>query len=165
MTLNVFDLVIVAVIALSAVVGVFRGFVKEVLSLAAWVGSFGLAWYFSVPSSVVFDSFFDRPILRVLAAGLLIFLGTLIAATLIGQLIHKTIAGTGLAGPDRVLGLLFGALRGTAVVVAVVLVARFLSFQEAPWWQQSAFVAYFDYLGALLVDVLKPEVADALGYR
>ena len=165
LTLNAFDLVIAGLVALSAVVGVFRGFVKEVLSLAAWIGAFWVAWAFAVPFSGTFSGLLDSPALQVLAAGLVLFLATLVAATLVGQLIQKSITRTGLAGPDRILGLLFGALRGGAGIVALVLVLRLLSLQDAPWWQQSALVPYFDHLGALLVELLRPEVADALGYR
>jgi len=164
-TLNAFDLVIIGLVALSAVIGVFRGFVKEVLSLAAWIGAFWVSWVFAVPAGRLFDTVLDKPALRVLAAGMALFLATLVVATLIGHLIQRTITRTGLAGPDRILGLLFGALRGVAVVVAVILVLRLLSFQDAQWWQQSALLPYFDRLGAALVQVLRPEVADALGYR
>jgi membrane protein required for colicin V production len=164
-TLNAFDLIIIGLVALSAVIGVFRGFVKEVLSLAAWIGASWVAWVFAVPAGRLFDTVLDKPALRVLAAGMALFLATLVAATLIGHLIQRTITRTGLAGPDRMLGLLFGALRGVAVVVALVLVLRLLSFQEAQWWQHSTLLPYFDRLGAALVQVLRPEVADALGYR
>lgn len=164
-TLNAFDLVIVGLLVLSAVIGVFRGFVKEVLSLAAWVGAFWVAWAFAVPAGSLFESMLDKPQLRVLAAGMVLFLATLVVATLIGQLIQRTITRTGLAGPDRMLGLLFGALRGAAVIVALVLVLRLFSVQEAPWWQHSALVPYFDRLGAAVVQLLRPEVAEALGYR
>lgn len=136
MTLPAADIVILSLIMLSAVIGLFRGLVKELLSLVVWACAIGGAIVFASPLAeylTVIDA--SRPI-RVAVAFAVVFLGVLIAGGLLQWSLAKLIQSTGLGGTDRFLGFVFGALRGGLVVVGALIVMR--PFAEmSDWWEES----------------------------
>ena len=114
-------------------------------------------WHYS-PSD-----WFQRVPIIVLA-----FIGVLVVAlvlsglvnTLIGRLIEKT----GLSGTDRMLGGIFGLLRGVAIVAVVVLIAGLTRIPGASWWQQSQLIAPFETAALQIVDYLPPDLAKNFSY-
>ncbi|MGI9212498.1 MAG: CvpA family protein, partial [Methylococcaceae bacterium] len=102
------DYCLLAVIVLSAVVGLLRGLVKEVLSLIAWAVSAWVGLHYAAPTSHVFDAMIEVPSLRMAAAFGLLFLCSLIVVSLLGWVISKVLESTGLSGMDQLAGLLFG---------------------------------------------------------
>ncbi len=129
------DVVIVVVIVVSAVFGVMRGFMREVLSLVIWVSALllGIAFSGSVAGLVGLN----------VSAGLqtaigfaIVFVAVLVAGALVQRFLGRLVESTGLTGTDRTLGLVFGAVRGAAVVVvALILVRPFAESRD--WWQES----------------------------
>ena len=147
--LHAADLVILIVLLLSAMIGLVRGLIREALSLVIWATAFVLAIVFadnlaahiSVPGTAEF-----HPTTRSMvdhAAGFgAIFIGVLIVGGIVQWTLHKLIEATHLSGTDRVLGFVFGGLRG-AVVVIVGLVAIEPFQSETQWWQQSVLRSHF----------------------
>jgi len=117
------DYVIIGIIALSAIISVVRGFVKEVLSLAAWVLAFWVALTFSPQLSVLLSDYIATPSVSLFAAFAALFIVTLILSALVNHLIAAIVEKTGLSGTDRMLGVIFGLLRGAAIVTLLVLLA------------------------------------------
>ena len=137
MILPTADIVIVCLIMLSAVIGLFRGLVKEVVSLVIWVCAIAGAMLFAplLADHLTAAIEASRPI-RVVIAFLAVFFGVLIAGGLLQWSLAKLIQSTGLSGTDRFLGFIFGALRGGLVVVAGLILVR--PFAETSiWWDQS----------------------------
>ena len=140
-------------------IGVWRGFIREVLSLVSWVLAFWVAFTFAQTASIWFENLVDKPSLRVVAAFAALFIATLLVAGLIGFLIYRLLAATGVTGTDRGLGALFGMARGVAVIAVIVLVADMTGFSQEPWWRQSVLAGYFQPATALLKDLLPAEAA------
>jgi membrane protein required for colicin V production len=115
------DLIILGVIFLSCLFGAFRGLVKEALSLAFWIGAAILASVFSDGVAAQLTSLIDTPVLRQVAAFVLIFVFTVFAGGLISNGISKLMSRAGLGGVDRALGALFGIIRGVVIVTVVVM--------------------------------------------
>src|SRR5690606_38115694 len=114
------DWAIIAVIAVSSLISLKRGFVKEALSLVTWIVAGVVAWMFGGALAEHLSEFIATPSVRVIAACALLFIVTLLVGGLVNFLIGELIRVTGLDGTDRVLGMVFGAARGALLVVVAV---------------------------------------------
>ena len=97
------DIAIATVVMLSAAIGLVRGLVKEVLSLVAWVLAFGIAIYFSpyVAQNLPMD--WGSASVRLIIGFAVLFIATLILASIVQWLVGQLIASTRLTGTDRFL--------------------------------------------------------------
>lgn len=154
--MNWFDYSIIAVLVLSVLVGIWRGFVGEVLALACWVLAFWVAWMFGPPLAEQFSSSISVPSVRVMLAYAVCFIAVLIAGAIVSFLLRKLVTGSGLSGTDRLLGMLFGLVRGAALVVLVVLMMKFTPVVRDEWWRSSRLLPTFEN-GARWVTSRLPE--------
>lgn len=162
--MNELDLAIGALVLISALIGLVRGFVRETLSLASWILAFGVAWLYAEPASGFFRQYIDSPSLRTIAGFTAIFLATLLLATVLSHFLHQLGTKVGLAGPNRSLGFLFGMIRGGIIVAVLVLLAGTTPLPQESWWKQSVLVGYFQSLALTLLDFVPPNIARQFGY-
>lgn len=142
---NVADIVILAIVLLSALISLFRGFVREALSLVSWVLAFWFALNFSHQVADLLTDYIKSPTLRLGAAFGGIFVLVLIACAIINALISGVVERTGLSGTDRLLGVVFGMIRGILLVAALLLVAQLTTpMPQEDWWSGSGLIHYFD---------------------
>ncbi len=137
------DWAIVAIIGVSALISIKRGFVKEALSLVVWIVAGVVAWLFGGAVAQHLTNFIDIPSARVIAACALLFVATLLVGGLVSFLIGELIRVTGLSGTDRFLGMFFGAARGALLVVVLVGLVSLAPVQQDIWWQQSTLLPHF----------------------
>jgi membrane protein required for colicin V production len=154
--MNWFDIAIIAVLSLSILVGLWRGFIGEVLALACWVLAFWVAWMFGPSLADRFSASISVPSVRYLLAYALCFVAVLIAGAIVSYLMRKLVSGSGLSGTDRLLGMVFGLLRGAALVVLVVLLMKFTPVVHDDWWNSSRMLPTFER-GAHWVTTFLPE--------
>ncbi len=159
--MNWADWVILAIIAISCLFSLRRGFVREAISLVTWVAAFMVARTFSAPMTEILQAYIQTPSLRVAAAFASLFIVTLVVGALIGQLIGMLVSVTGLTATDRVLGIAFGAARGGLVVVLLVMLAGATPAINDPWWNESQLIPHFVLMEAWTKDVAS-EVADVI---
>lgn len=157
--LNGADLALLIIIAISALVGLWRGLVVEVLSLVAWVAAFWLAFRFGATFAGWFVGHIDAAAARMALAYTLVFFAALIVGGLVTWLLGKVVQSTGLSGPDRLLGLGFGVLRGVALGGVLVLVLGFTPLTAEPWWQQSRLLPGFERIAGWMRAALPPGAA------
>jgi len=158
------DYVIIGVIALSAIISLVRGFVREALSLVTWVAAFLIAWLFFRELAVQLRPWIGVDSLRLGAAFLILLVASLILGGLIGYLGGKLVDKTGLSGTDRVIGVVFGAARGAVLVAVMVLLAGLTPLPNDPWWQQSLLIPHFQDLAVWLKSLVPPDLADKFNY-
>ena len=114
--MNALDIGVIAVILLSGLFAFARGFVKEVLSVAAWVGA-GLAALYALPyATPIAERFLPRGAVAEAGAGLAVFLVALIVLSILTSAISRRVKDSALSAVDRTLGLIFGLVRGVVLV-------------------------------------------------
>jgi membrane protein required for colicin V production len=135
-----------------------RGGVKEVLSLAAWVLAFIAAKTFADTAAVFMPAFITTPAIRYLAGLVLVFIGVMALMMLLTMLLAESLKAMGLGLFDRLLGLLFGAIRGFLVVTTLVLLAGLTALPKILLWQQSLLIPVFIKLATIVM----PWLPDSL---
>ena len=159
--MNPLDIGVIAVVVLSAVFAFARGFVREALSIVAWVGAaivtrYGFDWVYARVNPLI-----HNVLLSQLAAGFGLFLVALVALTIVTGIIARMVHAAGLGPIDRTLGFLFGLARGAAVVCLAYLLLD-LSVPQAsdrPEWIREAKSGPYLHEGA---DVLKGFLPEGL---
>jgi membrane protein required for colicin V production len=133
--MTIFDYVVLAAMALSVLLGAWRGVVNELLALVAWVAAFLVARIEAPQATHWLAGQIAEPGLRLAAAFIIIFVGVLILFAIARMLLSRLLSAVGLGTLDRLLGAVFGVLRGLAVVLAGVMLAGMTSMPRERWWQ------------------------------
>lgn len=142
--MNWADWAIVAILALSSLISLKRGFVKEALSLLVWVLAFVMATLFSGRLEVLLEASIDTPSMRHMLAFGILFATTLIVGAMVNHLVGELIKVTGLSSTDRLFGIGFGLARGAIIVMAaLLLVPSIVPIDQDSWWQQSVLIPHF----------------------
>ncbi|KAB7627964.1 CvpA family protein [Alkalilimnicola sp. S0819] len=140
--MTIVDLVILGILALSALISLLRGFVREVMSVIVWVAAVWIGVRFAGSLSVYLVDYIASPSLRMGVAFVVLFVATLLLGALINHLASQLVSKTGLSGTDRMLGVVFGVLRGVLVVGVLVLLAGLTALPQEGWWRDSRLIGH-----------------------
>ncbi len=149
------DFILIGLIGLSIVIGIFRGFIRESISLISWISAIILAIAFANPLSV-YMTFTDVAFIKMLSAFLIIFVSVIFVGAIFNLIIGSLVRKTPFSMPDRILGSLFGLARGVVFITVAVLIASLTPFPEETWWKQSYMLTQFQKL-AVQCQALLPE--------
>jgi len=141
---------LLAPLFVSGLLGVWRGVVREVMSVLAWVIGVVLAGRFAADLAQLLP--INGDVLPHAVAWVLVLLAVLIAAGLLARLLKQLLSVAGLGLADRLLGGVFGLVRGTMVLMLLVLVIGLTPFKKYPIWTSSQVVP----LVQLLLEFVKP---------
>ena len=152
------DIGVVAVVGLSAVFAFARGFVREALSIVAWVGAgFATLYGFNYVYGIV-DPMVHNPLLSQLIAGFGLFIVALIVLTILTGIIARTVHNSGLSPIDRTLGFIFGLGRGAFIVcLAYLVVDVSVQKNDRPVWLRDAKSEPYLQQGAEMLKSFLPE--------
>jgi membrane protein required for colicin V production len=134
--MSLVDILVILVLFASLIFGFFRGFVKELLSLMAWVFAFFVAYYFSSSVAIIlpFEAEFS---IKYVGSFVVIFIFVLIVSSILIRHISFFVYKIGLGASNIILGGLFGILRGIIIVYFLIFLIEKTSFVEEPTWQYS----------------------------
>lgn len=157
------DLIILVLILLSIGIGVIRGFIKESISLVTWVIAICLAVIYAAQLAAHL-TFTKIELVRSISAFLIIFVSTVFVGALVNYFLGDFIRKTPFSMPDRILGSVFGLLRGVVFVTIMVLVAGLTPLPEESWWQESKSISHFQVFAMWLKEQLPEENAKAFHF-
>lgn len=160
--MNWTDVIILGVLALSVLIGLFRGLVAEVLSLAIWVAAFWAAWAFGPAVAAQLQRAITLPSLRTAVAYGICFLTVLILGAIVRFLIRRLIWSSGLSGIDRMFGMVFGFGRGLLIVTVLVFLVGMTGLTRELWWRDSALAPQFQGAAAWLGQAIPAGVPQSV---
>ena len=135
------DWAIVLVVLVSAFLSARQGFVKEALSLGAWVGGIVVVYLFWQPMAGLLEPYIETSEVRVGLASFMLFVMVLAVGGMVRQLLGDFVRLTGLESTDRFLGVCFGLARGILVVLVLLFaLAEFTPLDEEDWWSDSRLI-------------------------
>jgi membrane protein required for colicin V production len=145
------DYILAAAILLSTVFGAIRGFLRESVALLGWLVGLWLAWRYAGRIEPYLGGAMRDTLLQVWAARLLVLIAVVIAAWLLGSLLSYLVQRSGLTlGVDRVLGGLFGVVRGAVIVGFAVMLAQAAELQSEAWWRSSRLLPFGEEMATVL---------------
>lgn len=159
------DYAIAGIVAISAVAGLVRGFIKEAFALATWIVAIWVGMQYSRDLSPILQNTVSYPSARIALAFAILFFATLILGGLINFLLSQLVEKTGLTGSDRLVGMGFGIVRGAVLVAVLVMLAGLTPLPEDPWWKQSLLIPPFQSLAVWLKDHIPSSLAGHINYR
>lgn len=148
--MNWTDGVILAVLLISVLIGLFRGLVAELLSLAIWVFAFSATWAFGPTVAAQLQHTISNPSLRSAVGYGICFVIVLILGAIIRFTVRRLIWSSGLSGVDKMFGMLFGFLRGVLIVALLVFLMGLTGLTREAWWRESALAPQFQGLAVWL---------------
>jgi membrane protein required for colicin V production len=137
--MTVFDYAVLGVVALSVVVSLFRGAVREVMALVSWVGAVLISLHFAPSLSALLPAAVGHPWLRLCVAFAGLLLLSLILFALVTLALARLVRGSGLGPWDRAVGVLFGLARALVILVGLVLAAGLTPLPRESAWRNAMF--------------------------
>jgi membrane protein required for colicin V production len=153
------DWILLAVMGLSLLLGLWRGIVREVLSLLAWVAAFYVSQMYAPRAAAWLPMEGSSEMLRYAAGFVVVFVAVLVAMALLAWVIQKLISAVGLGPLDRLLGSLFGLMRGVVILLAVTVFVGMTPMRETEAWKQAQGAQWLQQL----LHVLKPVLPADFG--
>lgn len=148
------DIAIIAIIALSIITGLIRGFVKELMALSIWALAIWAAYSYANQLDPWLQTYISEPTARKLTAYVLVVLGVLFAGSVVNALLSFILKQSGLSGTDRLLGMGFGFIRGVFLVALIMAVVKLTSLPYEMYAQNSKLYARFDPIVSWLSNLM-----------
>jgi membrane protein required for colicin V production len=141
MAFNQVDIVILIITVLSSAFGLWRGLIKEVLSLLTWIAALLVSRVYSEPLAGLMTGMIENDGIRYVSAFAILFVIVMMFGTFLNFLMAKLLNVTGLKLADRLLGAGFGVARGVIIVLVIMFITS-MFVSETELWQQSQLVPY-----------------------
>lgn len=155
--LNQADWLIIAFVSVLTVISLFRGFIKEAMSLVRLAAAVVVGYLFAGEVSSLFSEAIERPEYAYALAYFALFVVTMIVGTILTSLLTGLITMAGLSPIDRMLGAIFGLVKGCVVIVFLVTLVNLTPLKDQALWRESALVPGFVELAIWSQEHLRAE--------
>lgn len=136
--MNFADYLMLAVLLISLVLGFFRGFLREAVSLIAWLGGLWLAWHFAYRVEPFLGGLVANPPVSTWVARGIVLLTVLILGWVLGGILSYFVHQSGVSLMlDRLLGMVFGLIRGAVLISIAIILAQLVQLDRTQWWMRS----------------------------
>lgn len=153
-----FDVLTLTIVGLSIALGMMRGFVREAFALLGWIGAFMIANQLASPLSQFLPASISAPTIRLLGGFIAAFGLSLLVMSLVTKVLSELIKLIGLGGFDKILGGIFGGVRGIVIMIIIVTISGLTSLPKQEGWRNAMFSSPLE---ALALKVL-PYLPDTL---
>ena len=136
------DYIILAIIVISAIMGLVRGLLREAVAVITWFLAIVLAWSFASTLEPHLGGVLAGSPLRIWAARTIIFVGILLLGGAVAVILGHYVRVSMFAGMDKFLGLVFGVIRGVIIVGAFTIAVQALRMDEDESWKRSRLMPY-----------------------
>ncbi|HWJ05306.1 MAG TPA: CvpA family protein [Steroidobacteraceae bacterium] len=145
------DYILIAIVVISMLFGAIRGFLRESVALLGWLIGLWLAWRYAPELQPYLGGTLEGTELQVWVARLILLLAAVLAAWLVGGLLGYLVQRSGLTlGLDRILGAVFGLVRGAVIVGFAVMLADAARMNGEPWWKSSKLIPVGEEMASVL---------------
>jgi membrane protein required for colicin V production len=135
------DYIILGILLASALIGLVRGFLREVVSLLVWIAGYWIAIRYAPTVGNVFK-FVKSSSDRLIVGYAVILVAVLVVSMLAGMLVKNLVESSGAGVGDRSLGTLFGAARGLVIVTVLIVLGSVVLVPSPVWWRESKLIPY-----------------------
>jgi len=163
--MTVFDYAVLAIVALSILLSVIRGLVREILALLAWVAAFVVANLFGGRVAALLPAQIPSEELRLLAGFVGIFFVVLLLMSLVSVAVAGLVKNAGLGAEDRILGGVFGLARGVLILLVLVLLAGLTPLPKEPVWRNAVFSQPLEALAMAVKIWLPGDLSRRITYK
>lgn len=140
--MNTVDYLVIAIVVVSAIVGLMRGFLREAIGVITWVAAVFVAWRFGPALEPYLGGLLAGPQVRPWAARIIVLIAVLLLGAAVGALVVRIARLSIFSATDRFLGLLFGTLRGLVIIGVLVLICQTLHLGGERWYRTSLLIPY-----------------------
>ena len=159
------DYIIIAIVVISTLISLIKGFVQQVISLATWLLAFFLALRFAPSLSGHLEQYISLEAARQGVAFFLIFISVVLLGGIISFIASKLVSAVHLSLGDRLLGLIFGALRGVVIVLTLTFFIGMSPLVDEIWWDQSMLLGHSRELLVIVLDWMPENFSEMLFQR
>ena len=156
------DWVLVSALLISILIGVIRGFTREVLGLASWLVALAAALILAPAVAPMLEGKISVPSLRIAASYAIVFVVGLVIGGIVTAIVSSLVRKSPLSGVDRMVGGGFGAVRGVLIAVMMVWLVGMTPARQDPWWGQSLFVGRLEWLAQAFDKAMPADWANRL---
>ncbi|MDX3905205.1 MAG: CvpA family protein [Pigmentiphaga sp.] len=162
--MTTFDYGVLLILGASVVIGLFRGLVKEILSLVAYVAAFVGAMRYGPAVYEWLVTYIENPVLRMAIGYAGVFIAVLLAVGVVNVALGLLLKATGLSLADRGMGAVFGLARGLVIVLVLVVAAGFTPMPKEAWWTEAALSPYAEQGVRAIKPYLPEQFSDWIRY-
>jgi membrane protein required for colicin V production len=163
--MTVLDWIVILILAASVIRSLMRGLVEEIFSLGAWIVAFLAGKWGAAAVGPLLPINVQSEGLRYFAGFVVVFLVMMIGVMLLGHLVKGAVGAIGLGGADKVVGGMFGFLRGLVILVGVTLAAGLTSLPQTEFWKNAYFSKPLEFLAVAVQPLLPASLAKHIHYR
>ena len=157
------DWFLLAALVISILIGVLRGFTREMLGLLSWILAVVAAYLFAEHALGYLEPHIATPSIRIAASYAVVFFGVLVLGAIVTSIVSMLVRKSPLSGVDRMVGGGFGAVRGVLIAVLLVWVVGLTPARQDPWWKESSLIPPLDGLARSFDSLMPPQWQKQLG--
>ncbi len=163
--MTAFDYAVLAAIGMSVLLGFWRGVISELLALTGWVLAFIAARAGVADGAALLARVIADPALRLATAMIAIFVVVLLIVAVVRYLVRRLVQAVGLGFLDRLLGAMFGVLRGVLVVLVVVMLGGLTTLPKQNWWRDAILAPPLETAVVAIKPQLPADLAKRIHFR